>query len=457
MKLWHHQQYTVDKFSQTKIGLDLSDPGTGKTSAHLAIYNGRPSAGRLLVVCPKTLMASAWGNDIDKFYPHLTYSLATAENRFNAFAVDTDVVIINTDGVKDLTKKMTKAQRKLLLAEFDHLIIDENTTFKHPTSERSKAMLEVSKHFEWRFGLSGTPTPISVTELWHPTLILDEGKRLGGSFYRFRNSMQVPTQVGPKAQHLRWDDKEGANEITMHLLRDIVVRHAFEEVMTDVPPNHVDKKLVTLPNKLRAQYDTLERTCLLMLQQGKVVTPVHAAALRTKLLQLCSGAVYTDVGDYTLVDTFRYDMITELVLERKHSLTFFVWKHQRDLLEKNFQAKSITYAVLDGDTPDLKRAQIVRDYQDGKYQTLLLHPKTGAHGLTLTRGTTSIVCSPIYEADILKQLIHRIYRGGQTEVTNTLLVCAKDTVEELVYERLSSNKLRMDDFLELVQKARGQL
>lgn len=455
MQLWHHQQYTVDKFSKTQIGLDLSDPGTGKTSAHLAIYNSRPSAGRLLVVCPKTLMASAWGADIDRFFPHLTYSLATAENRFNAFAVDTDVVIINTDGVKDLTTKVTKAQRAQLLSEFDHLIIDENTSFKHASSARSKAMLNVSKYFQWRFGLSGTPTPISVTELWHPTLILDEGKRLGQSFHRFRNSMQVPTQVGPKANHLRWDDKENANDVTMHLLRDIVVRHEFESVMTDVPPNHVDRKFITLPNKLRKQYDVLERTCLLLIKEGKAVSPVHAAALRTKLLQLCSGAVYTDPDNYEVLDTFRYDLITDLVQERKHSVTFFVWKHQRDLLEKSFQSKEISYAVLDGDTPDSKRLQIVRDYQDGKYQTLLLHPKTGAHGLTLTRGTTSIVCSPIYEADILKQMIHRIYRGGQTEITNTLLVCAKDTVEELVYERLSDKKLRMDDFLKLVAELRG--
>lgn len=457
MKLWHHQQYTVDKLSKVKVGLDLSDPGTGKTSAHLALYNQRSSAGRMLVVCPKTLMASAWGNDIDRFFPHLTYSLATAQNRFDAFAVDTDIVIINTDGIKDLNKKVTKAQRALLLREFDHLVIDENTTFKHSTSERSKAMLEVSKHFEWRFGLSGTPTPISVTELWHPTLILDGGQRLGKSFFRFRNSMQVPTQVGPKANHLRWDDRDDANEITMHLLRDIVVRHEFEEVMTDVPPNHVDRKYVTLPNKLRKQYDVLERTALLMLEQGKTVSPVHAAALRTKLLQLCSGAVYTDPDNYEVVDTFRYELITELVQERKHSLTFFVWKHQRDLLEKSFQSKGISYAVLDGDTPDMKRLEIVRDYQDGKYQTLLLHPKTGAHGLTLTRGTTSIVASPIYEADVLKQMIHRIYRGGQTEITNTLLVCAKDTVEELVYERLTDKKLRMDDFLNLIKQARGQI
>ncbi len=453
MKLWHHQQYTVEKFSKTKRGLDLSDPGTGKTSAHLAIYNSRTAAGRMLVVCPKTLMSSAWGKDLDEYFPHLTYSLATAKDRFNAFKVDTDIVIINTDGVKALTE-LTKPQRALLLAEFDHLVMDENTAFKHATSQRSKAMLDISKYFDWRFGLSGTPTPISVTELHHPTMIIDDGEHLGRSYFRFRNSMQVPTQIGPMPNHLRWDDRENANEIVMHMIRDIVVRHEFEEVMTDVPPNHVDRKPIVLPTKLRKQYADLERTCILMLEKGNV-TPVHAAALRTKLLQLCSGAVYDGSGKYVVVDPYRYELIAELVQERQHSLTFFVWKHQRDLLEEQFSKRKISYCVLDGDTPDHKRNEYVKRYQNGEFQTMLLHPKTGAHGLTLTRGTTSIVSSPIYEADILKQMIHRIYRGGQTEITNTLLVCAKDTVEELVYDRLTEKKLRMDDFLKLVRQSRG--
>lgn len=455
MKLWHHQGYTVDKFSKTQRGLDLSDPGTGKTSAHLAIYNRRTGAGRCLVVCPKTLMQSAWGSDIDRFFPHLTYSLATAEHRREAFEADTDITIINTDGVK-FFDDLKKSELQRLLADFDHLIIDESTTFKHASSQRSKAMLHAAKYFDWRFGLSGTPNPISVTELWHPMMIIDGGQRLGKSFWNFRNAMQQSTQVGPMANHLRWDDKPEANEVTLYMLRDVMVRHAFEEVMTDVPPNHVDRKMITLPNKLRKLYNELEATCLLILREQQTVTPVHAAALRTKLLQLCSGAVYAPNGAYEVLDPFRYELIADLVEEAPHSVTFFVWKHQRDLLVKQMEKRGFSFAILDGDTPDRERSRIVQDYQSGRYKTLLLHPKTGAHGLTLTRGTRSIVSSPIYEADILKQMIHRIYRGGQTEVTNTLLVCAHGTVEELVYDRLNNNKIRMDDFLRLVQESKGQ-
>jgi len=450
VKYWKHQEFTQEKFSRTREGYDMSDPGTGKTVTHIGLYNNRPSAQRCLVLCPKTLMRSAWGDDIDQYFPHLTYSIADAKNRFGAFAVDTDLVIMNLDGVKDLGR-LKKKDLAMLLSEFDHLIIDEITGYKHPTSQRSKAAAKLSPFFDWRFGLSGTPTPISVTELWHPMMIIDRGKRLGRSFTRFRNAMQVPTQIGPKANHLRWDDREDAQEIAMHLLRDVTVRHKFEEVMVDVPENHVDMKKFEVPPKLRRLYEELRETSILRLKE-EGVSAVHAAAVRTKLLQLLSGAVYATPEKYEVVDPTRYMLITDLVAEREHSLTFFLWKHQKELLRDYFTKAGITFAIIDGTTPDEQRHIIRREYQDGKYQTLLLHPDTGAHGLTLTRGTSAIVCSPIYRADWLKQIKHRVYRGGQTERTNLTLVCARDTIEEGIYDTLQGRASRMSEFLELMKE-----
>lgn len=450
VKYWKHQEFTQAKFSRTRIGYDMSDPGTGKTVTHIGLYNNRPSAQRCLVLCPKTLMRSAWGDDIDQYFPHLTYSIADAKNRFGAFAVDTDLVIMNLDGVKDLAR-LKKKDLAMLLSEFDHLIIDEITGYKHPTSQRSKAAAKLAPYFDWRFGLSGTPCPISVTELWHPMMIIDRGERLGRSFTRFRNAMQVPTQIGPKPNHLRWDDREDAQEIAMHLLRDVTVRHKFEEVMGDVPENHVDMKKFEVPPKLRRLYEELRETSILRLKE-EGVSAVHAAAVRTKLLQLLSGAVYATPEKYEVVDPTRYMLITDLVAERRHSLTFFLWKHQKELLRDYFTKAGITFAIIDGTTPDEQRHIIRREYQDGKYQTLLLHPDTGAHGLTLTRGTSAIVCSPIYRADWLKQIKHRVYRGGQTERTNLTLVCARDTIEEGIYDVLQGRATRMSEFLELMKE-----
>lgn len=455
-ELWEHQHQTIDKLGHLNYGLDLSDPGTGKTAAHLGLYAYRPGRGRCLVTCPSTLMESAWADDIKTFFPELTFSLAYADTRFEAFELDTDVVIMNVDGVKAITQKYnTRPKLRKFLAEFDHLIMDEVDAYKHGSSQRSKAMLKISREIDHKFGLSATPTPQSVTELWHPMLIVDGGERLGTAFSRFRNSMQVPVQIGPAANHLRWEDKEDANEITMYLLRDIMVRHEFEKVMTHIPPNYKETKFIALPSKLMKQYDQLSKQMIAELAGGKRISVTHASSLRSKLLQLCSGAVYQPgdeegEGDYILLDTFRYQLVADMVKEVPHSVTFFCWRHQRDELVKNFTKQGITFAVIDGSTPQRERPKIVADYQAGKYQTLLVHYKTGAHGLTLTRGTRAFIVSPIYEPNYFKQTIHRIYRGGQTEVTNTVLICARDTVEEIVYDRLKAGTLRMQDFLSMV-------
>lgn len=459
-KLWHHQDYTVAKFSPLKCGLDFSDPGTGKTAAHLALYARRAGRGRCLVTCPSTLMESAWAADITKFFPQLTYTLAYADRRFEAFEIDSDIVIMNIDGVKALTKKYpTARQLRRFLQDFDHLIMDEVEGYKHGSSARSRSMVKVSREIDYRFGLSATPNPQSVTELWHPALIVDRGKRLGTSFSAFRNAMQTPVQVGPQANHLQWHDKDQAIELTNIMLQDITVRHSFEEVMTDVPPNHVDMKYTFLPPKLMKLYAQLEKTMEMRLQSGEYISVTHASSLRQKLLQLCSGAIYSDgdtdgEGGYELLDTYRYQLVADLVEERQHSVTFFNWRHQRDELERQFKARGITYALIDGTVPQRARPGIVEAYQRGEYRTLLVNYKTGAHGLTLTRGTSCIICSPIYEPNYFKQTIHRIYRGGQTEITNTLLICAKGTVEELVYDKLRAGTLRMQDFLKLVQESR---
>jgi SNF2 family DNA or RNA helicase len=455
---WKHQAESLDFFDRSPIGFDNSDPGTGKTRVQVESYANRSkSRRRMLVLCPKTLMRPAWGADIERFAPRLTASFADADNREEAFKTGTDVVVMNIDGVKWFTdkSKAEERRRRKYLQDFDHLVIDEYTAYKHPTSQRSKAIKALKGYFTHRRAMSGTPNPNTVLELWHPALLLDNGARLGTSYYGLRAAMQVPEQIGPSANHLRWTDRPGANQAVNELLSDITIRHAFEDVMTHVPPNHRDVKVFSLAPRAKKAYDKMENDFLLELEGGKLANAVHAASLRTKLLQIASGAVYSSEDDYQLIDPQRYELIADLVEERKHSLVFFNWKHQRDFLAREFEKRGISFAIIDGNvTRHGERDAIVERYQAGKYQTLLLHPRTGAHGLTLTRGDTTIVSSPFYEADLLKQAIHRVYRGDQDKVTNTILVQAKGTVEELVYARLDDKYDRMTDLLDMMRQNR---
>lgn len=446
--LWPHQQQSLDFFAARQRALDFSSPGTGKTAVQIRHYADRPKASRKrwLVVCPKTLMVAAWGEDIEKFAPELTVSFAFAENREAAFLAKTDVVVINTDGVKWLTEK----KNEKYLKEFDHLTIDEVSSFKHPSSQRTKAMVKLRKHFTYRYAMSGTPNPNTVMELFVPALIVEDGKRLGTSYSRMRAVMQQPEQIGPGIDHLKWSDKPGANQAVNELLADITIRHAFEDVMTHVPPNHKHTVHFELSKKARKAYETMATECLLAFGED-VVNAVHAASLRTKLLQIASGAVYDSAGGYKVVDDTRYELIADMVEDREHSVVFFNWHHQRDLLVKHFAARKISHAVIDGTVAQKVRDEIVAEYQAGEYQTILLHPRTGAHGLTLTCGDTTIFSSPLYEADLMEQGLARVYRGAQNKVTNTVFVEAKNTVEQVVYARLHDKNASMQDLLQLMR------
>ncbi len=181
--------------------LDSSDPGTGKTRVQIELFAARRKrgGGAALVIAPKSLLRSAWQDDFQKFAPEMKTIVAPAEKREQAFSQVGDVYITNTDATKWLAQQPTSFFRC-----FDTLIIDELSSFKHHTSQRSKALNKIKKHFANRYGLTGTPNANSITDIWHQVFVLDDGQRLGKSFYQFRNSVCQPKQVGPQPNMLQW-------------------------------------------------------------------------------------------------------------------------------------------------------------------------------------------------------------------------------------------------------------
>lgn len=470
IKPFSHQVKSLKHNESTPIVFDCSDPGTGKTYVRIKAFEARHKSSTtrstrsgtqcLLVLAPKSLLRSVWLNDFKKFAPSLKCAVSTAGKHEAVFAEDADVYITNIDAVKWLAK-----QPKKFFDKFSELVIDESTAYKHHSSQRSKAVAKISKFFEYRTCMTGTPNGNSITDVWHQVYLLDNGKRLGPSFYAFRNSVCTPTQVGRNANALQWTDKEGAEEAVFGLLSDIVIRHKFEDCV-DIPENHQYSIPYELGRAHRKAYDEMLDHSMLMIYgdvnalakariTGKfpkpvgAVTAVHAGALAQKLLQVASGAVYESPDKYHVIDTGRYEMILDLIEERKHSLTFFFWKHQRDLMVAEAEKRGITFAVIDGSTPDEERSDIVKRYQAGVYQTIFAHPKSAAHGLTLTKGTATIWPCPTYDLEVFKQGSKRQHRMGQTQKTETIIVTATDTKEEAVYKILSDKNVRMNNLLDL--------
>lgn len=443
---FNHQLDSLSFMRTRKRVFDASDPGTGKTRVAIESYAERRMRGGrcALILAPRSLLRSAWDVDIKKFSPNLVTSIANADKREAAFKRTADVYITNHDAVNWLVK-----QPDSFFAKFDTLIIDEVGAFKHSTSLRSKTLNKIKKHFEYRLVMNGTVTPNSITDIWNQMFILDDGKRLGPSFFAFRSAVCTPKQVGPSARMLQWEDREGASDAVAKLMEDVTIRHVFEQCV-DIPANHEYSVPYVLGPAQHKAYEEMKADAVARLKTGDVETPIcaiNAAVVATKLLQITSGAVYEDTETYHVIDKARYELVIDLAESRKHSVIFFLWKHQKDLLIAEAEKRGITYCVIDGTVGDTERNRAVDYFQKGLYRLLFAHPQSAAHGLTLTRGTATIWASPTYNLEHHQQGLKRIYRAGQTEKTETIVVIAENTIEEKVWTALHTKRVRMDDLM----------
>lgn len=444
--LFKHQVESL-KFMKTRDRVfDTSDPGTAKTRVELVDFErNRERNKAMLVLAPKSILDNAWGDDAAEFTPDLRVSIARADDRGEAFAVPADIYVTNTDAVKWLLKQ----GQKEFWRRFERIVVDESTAFKHHTSARSRALNAIKKHFPIRRAMTGTPNTNTITDVWNQVNFLDDGKRLGQSFYAFRAATCVPDQVGRKKEMVKWIDKPGAEEAVAQVLQDITIRHRFADCI-DIPPTFKHVVKYRLPKKQQAPYLSMESDAIAIMKKG-YVSAVNAAAVRTKLLQIASGAVYANEHQYHLVDSGRYELTLDLVEQRKHSIVFYLWKHQRDEIVRMAKARSMSFCVFDGDASDRQKHEMKQQFQAGFFQFILAHPMSAAHGQTWTRATATIWPSPTDNLEWWAQGNRRHARAGQTEKTEIIVIIAEKTIEPGVYNRLEIKGGRMDNLLDLMQ------
>ena len=435
-----HQKTTTDFIVDTKCCLITSDPGTGKTRAVLDAH--AILGGKTLVLAPLSILEAAWGEDISKFQPQIKYGVAYAKNRAKIFEDDTnEMVITNFEAVNFLQKNPQYCK------QFDTIVIDEFTAFKNREAKRSKNLNKIISYFTNRIAMSGTPNSNTILDIWHPVFLVDGGERLGSRFYAFRHQACTPKFNGFANE---WIDKPGIEEAVANKLSDISIRFALSDCM-DLPDNIVRTVNTKLTPNVQKQYKTLADESVLYTKSG-TVNAVHAAARVKKLLQLVTGAVYDEDGVVQFVHQERYDIVMTLVAQRAHSRVAFNWKHERDALVEIAQKEGISYEVIDGSIKAEKRSDIVARYQAGQIKVLFCHPQSAGHGLTLTKASTVIWCSPTYNAEHYQQFNQRIYRAGQTQKTETILIQARNTWEPEVYKKLNTKLGRMENLLHILKE-----
>jgi len=305
-------------------------------------------------------------------------------------------------------------------------------------------MAKIAGLFPRRILMSGTPNPNGITDLWHQYKILDGGDLLGSSYYRFRNLVCEPKAGGP---FTKWADKPGSAEAVADMVSPITIRHNFADVL-DIPENFSYVMPVELSKPLRLQYDRFVRHTMLE-ADNQLITAQNAGAKLNKLLQIASGAAYTDDGAVQL-DNSRAMLIRDLIEARDQCLVAYQWNHQLEAISKALSDVGISFGVINGGATPNQRSEAVAEFQAGRLQVILAHPAAASHGLTLTAGTTTIWASPTWNAEHFTQFNHRIFRAGQTQRTETIQIIAANTADEQVAERMTSKLTAVEILLAIL-------
>lgn len=450
MTPFQHQLSTIEFISLANGRCFVaSDPGTGKTASILWWFLGQKAVdkrARLLVLCPKSIMTPAWLADVRKFTPTLRAAVATGtENKKLATLMDMslDIVISNHYTAKQLPVEVAE--------RFTGCVVDESTAFKNGEAKMTKSLLVTADKakWKWRIGMSGTPTPQSILDLWAQLKFVRPDKV--PMFREFRNQTCFPQSIYVgKVQRMIWTERPNIRPALIAFYSDTIIRFAREDCI-DLPPQTFRTMGVDISPALRKHYNEMKTHAMLELGDSKI-TAVHAGALATKLLQVASGFVYDSDKEHHCLSEERYELIVELIAEREHTLVAFNYKAQRDYLKKLLTDAKISFTVIDGDTPLNERNTIEQEFQAGKYQALLCHPKSTGHGLTLTKADTIIWAGATANTEHFEQFNARNYRIGQTKPVEVIMIEANGTYEVKLYERLAGKRDRQLDLLSALKE-----
>ena len=330
---------------------------------------------KVLVIAPKKVAEATWQNEIEKWdelkFLRFSTVLGSAKQRIKALNTPADVYIINRDNVVWLVDYYKNAW------PFDMVVCDEFSSFKNHQSKRFKALASIKPHIKKLVGLTGTPSPNGLLDLWSQVYLLDEGERLSPSYYSFRNAYFEGDYMGFNYKPRKFTQKEVTEKIS-----DICISMKADDYLQ--LPECTDNIIpVVLDSKAEKAYLQMERDAVLEIENEDYIDATSAAALSTKLLQLANGAVYDEDRTVHEIHNCKIEAFMETLeqLQGKNVLVFYNFKHDYERLEKALKKNKINYRKL-----ETKEDQ--KDWNDGKINVLLTHPalsdkghkRRGCHG-----------------------------------------------------------------------------
>jgi len=412
-------------------------------------YN-RFAISKALVIAPKRVAESTWTREAER-WEHLKLLrvvrvLGTAQQRLRALSTPADVYVLNRENVPWLVDHYRNAW------PFDMVVVDELSSFKNHQAKRFKALTWVRKHIARIVGLTGTPAPNGLLDLWAQLYLLDQGERLGKSIGGFRERYFEPDQRS-RDQIYSYAPKPGADERIRSLIGDICISMQASDYL-ELPECISVRVPVHLDSRAQAAYANLEREMLLQVGD-QVIDAGTAAVLTNKLLQLCNGAVYDGERNVAEIHTAKLGAFTELVegLNGQPALVFYGFQHDKDRILKALAGTDLRVRVLEGEKD-------VDAWNSRQVDILLAHPASCAHGLNLQQGGNQVIWFGLnWSLELYQQANKRLHRQGQTERVIVHHLIVEGGMDEDVMAALEDKRITQDSLLRAlrarIDKARG--
>ena len=421
-----YQAYATQRILDTPYIALLLEMGLGKTVSTLTaidlLLNDYFDAERVLVIAPLRVADDTWSREVEKWdhLRHLRISkvLGSAEQRRKALKREADIYVINRENVVWLVSELGTSWN------FDTVVIDELSSFKNSSSKRFRALRRVRPMMKRVIGLTGTPAPNSLIDLWPQIYLLDKGDRLGKTITAYRERYFIP---GERSGHVvyNWKKKKESEGKIYEAISDIAVSMKSEDWLA-LPPRIDRMVIVRLSDKAREQYKKLERDLLLPFQDADVVAQT-AAVLSNKLLQMASGAVYDEDRGIREIHEAKLDALEDIVdaTQGKPVMVFYNFKHSLSRVQRRFPQARILRKGKDGN-------QDIADWNNDKIELLLLHPKSAGHGLNLQESSCQTVVwyDQIWSLEEDQQANARVHRQGQKRSVFIMRLVAEGTMDE---------------------------
>ena len=437
-----YQEYAINRiFDTPAIGLFL-EMGLGKTVITLTAIDdllfNQFDASKVLVIAPLRVAEDTWSRESEKWdhLKHLRISkiLGSKAQREKALKADADLYVINRENIEWLVSETGSDWM------FDTVVIDELSSFKSHSAKRFKALRRVRPMINRIIGLTGTPAPNGLLDLWAQIYLLDQGERLGKTVTGYRERYFT---AGSRSGYVvyDWKQKEESEEAVYEKISDICVSMKSQDWL-DMPERIDNIVPVKLDEVSRAKYKQMEKDMLIPMLDADIVANT-AAVLSNKLLQLANGAAYDEKKGVREIHNAKLDALED-ILEAANGnpvLIFYAYKHDLSRIQARFkQAKTL------GGSEDIAA------WNNGKIPVLLAHPASAGHGLNLQAGGNIIVWFGLtWSLEQYQQANARLHRQGQQKSVIIHHLVAEGTMDEEVMEALEAKASGQDALMDAVK------